>query len=159
MVNKKQIKQLIGEILNELSLGGAQAESLVYHTGLVESKYQYLMQVKGPAIGFFQCETPTAIDICLHYLKYRTELMKKVSEVTMVDLRYFMDPRPEEWRKLMQYNIALQIAMCRLHYRRVPQALPNNIDEQATYWKKHYNTYKGKGTHQHFLELVETYGE
>lgn len=77
MINKKQIKQLISEILNELSLGGAQAESLVYHTGLVESKYQYLMQVKGPAIGLFQCETPTAIDICLHYLKYRTELMKK----------------------------------------------------------------------------------
>lgn len=68
----------------------------------------------------------------------------------MVDLRYFMDPRPEEWRKLMQYNIALQIAMCRLHYRRVPQALPNNIEEQAAYWKKHYNTYKGKGSTTHF---------
>ena len=70
--------------------------------------------------------------------------MKKVSEVTMVDLRYFMDPRPEEWRKLMQYNIALQIAMCRLHYRRPTSITDNTLMKQATYWKKHYNTYKGK---------------
>jgi len=159
VVNKKQIKQLISEILNQLELDGQQAESLVYHTGLVESKYEYLMQVKGPAIGFFQCEIPTAIDICLNYLKYRPKLMKQVANTCKIELKYFLDPKEEDWRMLMQYNIALQISLCRLHYRRVPEALPSNVEEQADQWKRWYNSKLGKGTKKHFIQLVKAYNE
>lgn len=158
MVNKVQIRKLIRDVLAELELDGVQAEYLVYNTGLVESKYEYLMQVKGPAIGFFQCEVPTAIDICINYLKYRPKLMKKVAHACMIDIKYFLDPKEDVWRKLLQYNIALQIALCRLHYRRVPEKLPSNITEQASQWKRWYNTKKGKGTEKHFIELVKTYG-
>ena len=159
MVNKVQIKKLIAEILKELDLDSVQAEALVFNTGLVESKYEYLMQVKGPAIGFFQCEVPTAIDICLNYLKYRPKLMKKVAHACMIDIKYFLDPKEDVWRRLLQYNLALQISLVRLHYRRVPEKLPNNVAEQASQWKRWYNTKKGKGTEKHFIELVKAYGK
>ena len=159
MVNKVQIKKLIAEVLKDLKLDSVQAESLVFNTGLVESKYEYLMQVKGPAIGFFQCEVPTAIDICLNFLQFRSKLMKQVAHTCMIDIKYFLNPKEDDWRRFLQYNLALQIAMCRLHYRRVPEKLPNNVTEQARQWKRWYNTKKGKGTEKHFIELVEKYGK
>jgi hypothetical protein len=51
-------------------------------------------------------------------------------------------------------NLGLQAALCRLHYRRVPSALPklDNIEGQARYWKKYYNSNLGKGTTHHFIK-------
>ena len=47
--------------------------------------------------------------------------------------------------------------MARLHYRRVPKPLPRTIEEQAVYWKSFYNTSKGRGTTEKFLEIVKKY--
>ena len=60
---------------------------LVHRTGLVESKYQYLMQVGGDNIarGFFQCEPWVAVSLCNDYLKYRKPLMKKVADICYLD--------------------------------------------------------------------------
>jgi len=134
------------------------ALELVYNTGLVESKYVYLKQMKGPARGFFQCEPWVAVDICDNYLKYRESLMKKVAEVCMLDWRYFIKPHEDDWRFILTTNIAAQIIFCRLHYRRVPKPLPRTLEDQAFYWKKFYNSAKGKGTPEHFAEIVTKYG-
>ena len=52
------------------------------------------------------------------------------------------------------FNIAAQIAMCRLHYRRIPKPLPSSAKGQAKYWKKYYNSSAGRGTVEDFLERV-----
>ena len=54
-------------------------------------------------------------------------------------------------------NIALQVAFCRLKYRRDTFPLPEwwNKKDQAGYWKRVYNTELGKGTVEHFLEANE----
>jgi hypothetical protein len=48
--------------------------------------------------------------------------------------------------------------MCRVHYYRVPAALPpaGDLAEQAAYWKRYYNTELGRGTVEHFLGTART---
>jgi hypothetical protein len=43
--------------------------------------------------------------------------------------------------------------MCRLHYRRVPEPLPDaeDINGLAAYWKKYYNTKAGRGSESEFI--------
>ena len=160
MVDKQQMRSIINDVLQKLGdkYCNKHALDLVYNTGLVESKYVYLKQKKGPAMGFYQWEPWVAVDICENYLKYREELMKKVAEVCMLDWKYFLDPKEDEWRYILTTNIAAQIVLCRLHYRRVPKPLPKTLEDQAFYWKKFYNSAKGKGTPEHFAEIVSKYG-
>ena len=84
--------------------------------------------------------------------------MRRVASACYLDWKYFTAPNEQDWGDILTYNIAAQIAMCRLHYRRVPKPLPGSLLEQAKYWKQYYNTAKGKGTVDHFVKLVEQYG-
>ncbi len=160
MIDKKQMRGIINDVLQKLGSKYAdpKALDLVYNTGLVESKYVYLKQIKGPAVGFMQIEPFTAVDTCINYLQFRESLMKKVAEVCYLDWKYFIDPTEEDWRYILSTNIAAMVIFCRLHYRRVPKPLPRTLEEQAIYWKSYYNTAKGKGTPEHFAEIVSKYG-
>ena len=159
MVDRVQIRRLIKETLEDVRMYSPQAASLIYHTGLVESKYMYLYQKGGSNVarGFFQCEPPTAVDICTNYLSYREKLMKRVAEVSYLDWKYFTAPNEHDWRKILTYNVCAQIVMCRLHYWRVPKSLPKSLDSMASYWKKYYNTSGGSGSEKHFKEIVNKY--
>tara|TARA_R100001443_G_C3349088_1_gene176401 strand:+ start:859 stop:1341 length:483 start_codon:yes stop_codon:yes gene_type:complete len=160
VVDKKQMRGIINDVLQKLGekYADSKALDLVYNTGLVESKYVYLKQVKGPAVGFFQIEPWVGVSTCNDYLKFRESLMKKVAEVCLLDWKYFLEPKEDEWRYILTTNIAAQIVFCRLHYRRVPKPLPRTLEEQASQWKQFYNTAKGKGTPEHFMEIVQKYG-
>ncbi len=158
MLNQKQIKGIIKDTLESIDLYSKEALDLVYNTGLVESNYKYLKQIKGPARGLWQCEPWVAVDICKNYLQYRKPLMKKVASVCKLQLNYFLEPNESDWENILTHNIAAQISMCRLHYRRVPKPLPKNLAEQAAQWKNYYNTAKGKGTIQKFIQMVEHLG-
>lgn len=158
MLNQKQIKGIIKDTLESIDLYSKEALDLVYNTGLVESNYKYLKQIKGPARGLWQCEPWVAVDICKNYLQYRKPLMKKSASACKLQLNYFLDPNESDWENILTHNIAAQIIMCRLHYRRVPKPLPKNLVEQATQWKNYYNTSKGKGTIQKFIQMVEHLG-
>ena len=158
LLNSKQIKEIISDTLKDIDLHSDEAVSLIYNTGLVESRYEYLKQIKGPAKGLWQCESWVAVDICKNYLKYREPLMKKVAKACKLEWKYFLDPKESEWENILTTNISAQIAMCRLHYRRVPKPLPKTIEEQASQWKVYYNTSKGKGTVEKFLQIGKHYG-
>ena len=162
MLDKKQMKRVITNVLQKLGdkYATEDAIELIYNTGLVESKYVYLMQKGGSNIarGFFQIEPWTSVDCIKNYLFYRPELMKDASRASNVDLKYFTDPKDADWKFILTTNIAAQIVMCRIHYRRVPKKLPKTIQQQSSYWKQYYNTSKGAGTEKHFLEIVSKYG-
>ena len=160
MVDKKQMRSIINDVLQKLGekYADSKALDLVYNTGLVESKYVYLKQMQGPAVGFFQIEPWVGVSTCNDYLKFRESLMKQVAEVCLLDWKYFLEPNEDEWRYILTTNIAAQIVFCRLHYRRVPKPLPRTLEEQASQWKIYYNTAKGKGTPEHFMEIVSKYG-
>ena len=63
----------------------------------------------------------------------------------------------KDWEDILTNNITAQICMCRLHYRRVPKPLPKNLMEQASQWKKYYNSSKGKGTVEKFIQTINHY--
>ena len=42
----------------------------------------------------------------------------------------------------------------RLYLSNIPEPIPSGLDQQARYWKKHYNTEAGKGTEKGFIDQV-----
>jgi len=143
---EKSIRRIIKLALKHLDLDSEDAREMLYVTGKAESGYKTLQQYGGgPALGFFQMEPNTAIDIWDNYVMYRPKYREKLYALGF-------DEGALEFCLLS--NIGLQAAFCRLHYRRVPSALPaaDNLEGQARYWKKYYNTYLGKGTVEHFME-------
>ena len=132
---ESQLKDLIERVLNKIELYSPEASDLVFKTLKVESLLKYVRQIKGVAVGFGQCEPWVAVDICKNYLKYRPDLMKQVADTINVKLSYFTLPKEEDWAWILETNIAAMISFCRLHYRRIPKALPKkNLDEQWIYY-------------------------
>jgi len=48
----------------------------------------------------------------------------------------------------------LSFICCRLSYKRIPEAIPNDLIGRARYWKEYYNTAIGDGTVEHYLASV-----
>ncbi len=160
MIEKEQLRTLITTTLKEFhkETRGKVAYSdtaveLLMMTAAHESKLgTYLAQMNGPALGMFQMEPATEEDIWDNYLHYRPELELAIGHFSMGD-RF-----PEE----MKWNLKYAIVMARIHYYRVPQALPEaprmdsgdpSLHEQlAEYAKEHYNTQEGKATSEKYLE-------
>jgi len=46
----------------------------------------------------------------------------------------------------LDFSPLLSFIVCRLFYKRIPEAIPAAIDARGAYWKKYYNTYLGKGS-------------
>jgi len=162
MIDSMQMLTVIKETLEEMGSKYASHDAmmLVYRTGIVESKYKYVMQQGGNNIarGFWQCEPWVAVSLCKDYLQYRKELLKKVAGICHLDWSYFTNPDEEKWQDVLTTNLKAGIVCCRLHYWRVPKPMPKSLDDQAVYWKAFYNSHKGAGTTKHFKELVVKYG-
>lgn len=145
MLDVPQFKSLvISPALAVIGLHSVAAEELLLGTALQESRLQYLKQIgPGPALGLFQMEPVTHDDIWNNYLSYRKDLATKVIRLT---------------HNRVQASLATDLlyaaAMCRVHYRRVADALPaqGDYEAQAAYWKEHYNTFEGAGTEDEYLE-------
>jgi hypothetical protein len=143
---EESIKRIIKETLDHMNLYSEDALEMIYRTGKAESGYRTLQQYGGgPALGFFQMEPATYRDIWENYVMYREKYRNKLYSLGFDDSK--MD-------YCLMSNIGIQVAMCRLHYRRVPSALPKaeDLEGQAKYWKEHYNSHLGKGTIEHFME-------
>ena len=143
---EESIKRIIKETLDHMNLYSEDALEMIYRTGKAESGYRTLQQYGGgPALGFFQMEPATYRDIWENYVMYREKYKNKLYSLGFDDSK--MD-------YCLMSNIGIQVAMCRLHYRRVPSALPKaeDLEGQAKYWKEHYNSHLGKGTIEHFME-------
>lgn len=142
---KKDIKYIIKWTLDYLDMYSDDAAELIYRTGMAETGYRVLRQMGGgPALGFFQCEPKTMLDIMKNYVHYRQDLKQKI-----IALGY----NEEHSSDILMSNIALQVAFCRIKYRRDKYQIPSkdNLKEQGKYWKRVYNTKLGKGTVEHFI--------
>lgn len=144
------IEPTLRQLSKDTSLNTANAERLVALTAFVESDGgKYLTQMGGgPALGIYQMEKNTHDDIWRNFLFYRTELADRVRSLSIDgDKSSTHFPHATE----MRGNLFYATAMCRVHYYRKRQPLPNPDDPDrlrslAQYWKDHYNTSKGKGT-------------
>lgn len=134
---------VIRPALEAVGLWSEKAEALLLGTAAQESACgHYLHQLDdGPAIGIFQMERATHDDVWDSYLVYRPDISSAVRGLA----RQHWDV--ENGAEEMAGNLLYAAAMCRIHYRRVPEPLPDADDliGQAHYWKRHYNTLQGKG--------------
>lgn len=145
-IDSKQLREeIIRPTLKMMGAHSESAENLVFGTAAHESHCgTYVKQVSGPALGIYQMEPATYEDIWRNYLTSRT----RRDEVLSWGL-YGVKPPAEA----MVYDMRLATIMCRLHYMRFSEALPQADDLQglAEYWKKYYNTKLGKGTPDKFI--------
>lgn len=138
MLNVSQFrKYVVAPTLRVLKLHSLAAENLLIGTALVESNLTYLHQLgTGPALGLFQMEPNTHHDIWENFLKFKGELSHRVALLMVGGLS------DEEQLTGNTYYAA---AMCRVHYLRDPQPLPDARDYVglAKLHKRCYNTALG----------------
>ena len=141
-MNVSQLRNLIIRVLTDLSMMSDSAVNLLLGTAAQESHLKYIKQWKGPALGLFQMEPETEHDIWNNYLIYHPKITDTIGKITG---HY----QPGPW---LEWDLAYQIIMARLHYRRVKDPLPksDDIKGMAEYWKIHYNTPLGAGTVNEF---------
>jgi len=144
MITSHFREYIIRPTITAMGMWSPEAENLLLGTALHESGG--LEKIKqdgnGPALGFYQMEPATLKDIYKNYLNARadkSELLKKfrIPHLSIEDN--------------LRGNPLYQTAAARLHYYRVPEPIPDTVHEQAAYWKKYWNTPKGKGTVQKYL--------
>lgn len=145
MINN--IKEIAEQTLYTLDMYSDDALSLIMRTGWAESGYRTMKGATSgnPALGFWQVEPATAKDTLENYVKFRPRIKEQLVYLGMNDSNL-------EFSILS--NIAIQVAFCRLKYRRDSRPIPSwdNIEAQASYWKRVYNTELGRGTVAHFLK-------
>lgn len=130
------------------------ARDLVLATILHESNnLEYIKQVGGgPALGVCQMEPATHKSLYADFLDYRPSLAKEIKDAANCSNYY-----PPDANELI-HNLRYAVAMCRVKYYRVSEALPNNTPfELAGYWKRHYNTLLGKGVANEFAYRWKNY--
>lgn len=143
-MDKKQIRGLVERVLTGLDLYRPEAAELILGTIAQESHNgEYIRQLNGgPALGICQMEPATFRDIVDCYLKYKPELARSIMSVSGANaLR----------SEYLEYNLALSVAMCRVHYLRIKEAIPAELAGWAHYWKLYYNSPAGKGTEEEFI--------
>ena len=147
---KNQFRILIQATLKEVNLYKPEAEELLMGTAAQETALgRYIRQLgSGPALGAFQMEPNTFMDIMDNYLYYRPELKQRIIQVCNVKQ---LTP------STLMYNLKVAIIFCRLHYLRVSEPLPVTVKGMAKYWKEYYNTSLGSGTEAEFIEHYHKY--
>ena len=144
----KSIGEIIDEVLHQLADAGikrtVEAYNLVFETGLAESGYRAIEGYGegNPAVSFWQLEPETIRDMWDNYISYRKPLIEACYKLGLIEANKVFS---------VFSNIALASAFCRIYYRRKPGAIPKTMPARAEYWKKHYNTYKGRGTVAHYI--------
>lgn len=136
--------------LQALQLHSEAAENLVMGTAAQESHLQYIHQLGGgPALSLFQMEPATHDDIWEHYLRYQEDLAARLLDA--------IDASGPPNAGRLEWDLLYSAMMCRIHYRRVPAALPsaNDVEGLAAYWKDYYNTHLGAGTTAEFVHNYE----
>ncbi|MEM4177829.1 MAG: hypothetical protein QXS29_09730 [Nitrososphaeria archaeon] len=135
---------------------------LLLLTAVTESGYRNLWgkikfrrrQIRGPARGIFQMEPSTAQDIIYNYLNYRKPLLNIVRGLMgNITIHYFLKHTGE----VLEESDYIATIFARLHYLRVPEPIPDNLNDAAVYYKKFYNTFLGKATVEKVLSKWKSF--
>lgn len=143
MLDHNQLRQyIIQPTLDKLQeFSHNAAEMLVFTCAAESDGGTFLHQIKGNALGIYQCEPATHQDIWTNYLCRNSKLMM------LMALHLDVQPSPNNHERLI-YDLRYATAIARFHYRRVPEHLPNkdDIEGMYEYYKQFYNTSSGKST-------------
>lgn len=111
------------------------------------------------AWSLWQVEAGSVRD-SIAYMRRRPDLAQRAAMWA-----YGSDTTPYPWdgkllldmMRMLQHGHKTACIFARLHYRRVPRALPKDVLDDAGYWKRWYNTALGKGTVEQYLKHWEQF--
>lgn len=103
----------------------------------------------GPALGFYQMERVAHDYLWGIYLPNNAKLASGLMTVC----RFSMMPKFED----LLHNLFYSTAMAIIYYQSKKEPIPKDVQGQAEYWKKHWNTEKGSGTVEEYLNNYEHY--
>ncbi len=153
MLDCSQFRSLIVEpVLSKLRVYSKNAEELLVFTCAAESLGGTLLhQIKGPALGIFQMEPNTYTDIWVNYIRARNQL------ATLMAMHFGCNKIPDVER--MVYDLHFATAMARIHYLRMPSNIPDakDVDGIWEYYKKYYNTEKGKAKKEDAIKKYQDF--
>lgn len=145
--------ETIRPVLEHIGLWTPVAEELVLATSAHESQgFRYRRQVGGgPALGLWQMEPATRIDIYENYLRYNSVLAEKINGLAGVGTGGSKD-----YDDALENNDAYACALCRVAYARHERNFPlpdlaDDIPALGAYWKRWYNSKSGAGTVDQFV--------
>ena len=149
-MNTNQIRYVL---LDTLEFFGMIATSIVVNmiieTACVESNCgEYIKQLKGPACSIFQIEPRTAKDIIQNYIVKNKLRLQNFNRLYNSNLTLEQN---------LCTNLMFAIFMCRCFYLRIKEPIPSTVELRAKYWKKYYNTEKGKGTVEKYIKAVDKF--
>lgn len=153
MFNCSQFRTLIIEpVLSKMQVYSKESEEILVFTCAAESLGgYYLTQVKGPAIGIYQMEPATYTDIWVNYIRNKNNL------ATLLAIHFQCSRIPDVDRMIWDLHFAT--VMARIHYLRVKEPLPlaTDVDGMWEYYKKYYNTVKGKASKDKSIEKYQDF--
>jgi hypothetical protein len=149
------LRYVIRPVLTDLDLWSEPAERLVLGTACQESHCgRWLVQlgdVPGGGLGIYQMEPATHDDIWKNFLNHRKAIASKIMDLRSIPVTV------ANYAGDMVGNLYYATAMCRIHYLRDPEPLPDDLRGQAEYWKRVYNTHLGKGTVEEYMNNWNRY--
>ena len=153
MFSCHQLRELIVKpCLEGLHCWSQPFEDLIIGTFAHESRFgDYIEQIKGPALGFWEMEPATYNDL-QNYLVKLPETMCRIVNVCQITIPH---------KELMVYNIRFACCMSIVKYmeagiftRKYNMDSLNNL---AIIYKTLYNSSLGKGTEQEFIDNYKTF--
>ncbi len=145
-------KYIIRQILLDFDCWSKAAEQLLMMTAVAESGLKYIVQKKdGPARGFFQMEPWVCDDLIDNRLRN--------NETRRCYLR--RSGINQTTAHSLMFNLEFMVLSCRYFYMEIPKILPEkqDFDEMWRYYKKYWNTERGKATKVHFFKMWDKYGD
>lgn len=153
------INYIIKPALKQIDLYSPEAEQLLVGTCAQESQLgTHLHQEDGPALGIFQMEPVTHDNIWKDFLFYKPDLTNailsghdKVACLVNAPIPIVADE--------MIFNLKYACQMARVRYFWIQEKLPEfgDIEGQAKYWAKYYNTIMTTTQVQKYLDSYEKY--
>jgi hypothetical protein len=147
MIIKELRQYIVRPALQLCDIWSQSAENLIIGTGLVESGFEHIIQTNdhiNGGLGFFQDEKIDHDDV-------KKWLKIKQNKVLLNSLlaACWMEMLPDEMALI--YNIRYAVLICRIHYLRASEALPNaNSAEQMAQY--HFRWYNGNGLGKTIVE-------
>lgn len=144
---------IIRPTLQKIGHWSQAAENLLLGTAIQESMaFTFIRQYPaGPGKGVYQIEPATHEDIYKNFLAFRENLNNSIIKIRGI---WNLD-------NALMFNFEYATAIARIVYLRRPEPLPHddpdNPEKLAKLWKIGFNTIKGKGKPEEFVEKYEMY--
>lgn len=85
-----------------------------------------------------------------------TRVAQYVGQSGRGEVDWLLALQPKQVLRLLPVSERLSAAFCRLHYLRVPAAIPRDLNAAAEYAKRYYNTELGKATPEKYLQAYRS---